>query len=122
MITIKSILVPTDLSTVSVPAIGYVASLADHHGAEVFVLNVLPVRALKQHLSGGYADGLAIPTEAGVSFQEQPDIDRLYAQKKQLLLSFVQDKIGADLRKTVKITPVIRLGKVAEEIVAAATE
>jgi len=35
MITIKKILVPIDLSSVSVPAIGYASSLAKDHHAEV---------------------------------------------------------------------------------------
>ena len=121
MITIKSILVPTDLSTVSVPAIGYAVSLAHHHGAEVILLNVLPIEAMKKHITG-YAEGFAIPAQAGGSVQSQPDVGKLYAQKKQVMLAFVQEKIGAELRKTVKITPVVRLGKVVEETLAAATE
>ena len=122
MITIKNILVPTSVSTVSVPAIGYAASLAQDHEAEVVLLNVLRVEAIKKHMTGGYADGLAIPAEAGGIVQRQTDMDKFYAQKKQLLLAFVHEKIGADLRKTVKITPLIRLGKIVEETLAAATE
>jgi len=121
MITIKSILVPTDLSPVSIPAIGYAVSLAQHHEAEVFLLNVLPVEAMKKHITG-YADGLAIPAGVGGSVHGQPDIGQLYAQKKQVMLAFIQEKIGAELRRTVKITPIVRLGKVVEETLAAATE
>jgi universal stress protein A len=122
MIAIKTILVPTDLSRASVPAVGYATDLAQQLGAEVILLHVLPIEAMKKHITGGYGEGLAIPTEAGPGVQHQLDIDKFYEQKKQVLLAFVQQKVGADLRKGVKITPLVRLGKVVEETLAVAAE
>ena len=46
MITLKKILVPTDLSNLSVPAVGYALSLAKLHDAEVSLLHVLPNEAM----------------------------------------------------------------------------
>ena len=43
MITIKKILVPMELSNVSVPAIGYASSLAKNLDAEVILLHVMPM-------------------------------------------------------------------------------
>ena len=43
MITIKKILVPMELSNVSVPAIGYASSLAKNLDAEVILLHVMPI-------------------------------------------------------------------------------
>ena len=122
MITLSKILVPTDLSTVSVPALGYAASLAKTHEAEVLVLHVLPMESMKTHVTGGFGGGLALPTETTLNVQRQPDIDGFYEQKKQRLLAFVQDKIGPELRQSVKIRPIVKLGKILEETIAAANE
>jgi nucleotide-binding universal stress UspA family protein len=122
MITIKKILVPTDLSHVSVPAIGYASSLAKERGAEVVLLHVVPMEAMKRHFTAGYGDALAFPTETGVSAQRHPDVDNLYEEKKQRMVAFVQKKIGSDLRTTVKIRPVVRFGKVVDETIAVAKE
>ena len=51
MIIIKKILVPTDLSDSSRPAIGYALSLAKQHDAEVGVLHILSPQALKENLA-----------------------------------------------------------------------
>jgi nucleotide-binding universal stress UspA family protein len=122
MLTIKKILVPTDLSAVSVPAIGYAGSLAKDHDAEVILLHVVPLEAMKKHFTGGYADSLALPPGAGVNIQREADIDSFYEQKKQRLIAFVQQRIGSDLRKSVKIRPIVKPGKVVEEIIATARE
>ena len=61
MITIKKILVPVDLTGVSVPAIGYATSLARAHDAEVILFHVIPVETLKDGFAGGYGDGLFFP-------------------------------------------------------------
>jgi nucleotide-binding universal stress UspA family protein len=122
MITIKNILVPTDLSPVSVPAIGYAISLAIERDAEVNLLHVVPMEAMKRHFTGGYGEGLALPTGTVVSVQRQPDIDNFYEQKKQHMLAFVQQRIGPELRQAVKIRPLVKLGKVVEETIAVAKE
>jgi nucleotide-binding universal stress UspA family protein len=122
MITIKKILVPTELSPVSVPAIGYASSLAKERDAEVVLLHVVPLEAMKTHFTGGYGEGLALPTGTTVRAQREPDIDNFYEQKKQRMLAFVQQKIGPELRNAVKIRPLVKLGKVVEETIAVAKE
>ncbi|MGH7824264.1 MAG: universal stress protein [Candidatus Binatia bacterium] len=119
MIVIKKILVPTDLSNISVPAIGYAISLAGKLPAEVTVLHAFPIKAMQEHFSQSYVpDGLVTP--AGV--KRQPDLDSVLEAKKQLIYSFLQQNIGVDLLKTAKVNPVVRFGKTAEEIIAAAKE
>jgi nucleotide-binding universal stress UspA family protein len=122
MISIKKILVPTDLSTVSVPAIGYAGSLAKDHDAEIVLFHVIPTEAMKQHFGGGYAEGLGLPLETQSGVRRQPDVESMYETKKQILLGFLDQKIGADLRKTIKVRPLVKLGKVVDEIIAAAKE
>ena len=45
MLSIKKILVPTDFSDISVPAIGYAISLAKKNAAEVTVMHAFPTNA-----------------------------------------------------------------------------
>jgi nucleotide-binding universal stress UspA family protein len=122
MIIIKKILVPIDLSPVCVPAIGYAVSLAKDRDSEVILLHVVPVEAMKNHFTGGYGESLALPTGPAVSAPPQPGLDDVYERKKQLVLAFVERKIGPDLRKSVKIRPLVKLGKVVEETIAVAKE
>lgn len=58
MITIRTILVPTDLSADSVPAIAYAAFLGKAHDAEVALLHVVPMKANKGHFTDSYAEGV----------------------------------------------------------------
>ena len=122
MITIKKILVPIDLSAVSVPAIGYASFLAKGHDAEVIPLNVLSTNSLKSHFSGGYGEGLGVPGEGPAGARQQVSIENVFESKKQFVLSFIDQKLGPDLRKTVRVRPLIRIGKLAEEIIASAKE
>jgi nucleotide-binding universal stress UspA family protein len=122
MISIKTILVPTDLSPASVPAIGYAASLAKAHDAEVLLLHIVPHETNKDHFTDGYAEGLGFPTGTPVGVQRQPDMGEMYEHKKQIVLSFLDQKMGADVRKTVRFRSLVRPGKIAEEIIAAAKE
>ena len=122
MITIKRILVPCDLSTVSVPAIGYAISLAQHRDAEVILLNVQAMEAMNKHYTGGYGGELALTSGVPVPVQQEPDIDNFYEQKKQLLVAFVQQKIAPELRTTVKMRALVKPGKIVEEILATARE
>jgi nucleotide-binding universal stress UspA family protein len=65
MIVIKKILVPTDLSNISLSAIGYAISLAKKHAAEVAVLHVLPSKAMEEQFAMGYVtEGLITSTAA----------------------------------------------------------
>ena len=122
MITIKKILVPIDLSTVSVPAIGYASSLAKDHDAEVILLHVLPVGSLREQFPSGYGDGLALPADTPVGVRHQTSVEAICERKKQVLLGFLEQKVGPGLRQTVKVRPLVRLGKVTEEIIATAKE
>ena len=122
MITIKKILVPTDLSAVSIPAIGYAGSLARGLDAEVVLFHAIPMEAMKQHFGGAYGDSLGLATETQTAARHGPSVESIYEAKKQILLGFLDQKIGADLRKMVKIRPLVKLGKVVEEIIAAAKE
>lgn len=122
MITIKKILVPIDLSTVSASAIGYASSLAKDHEAEVILFHVIHPETLKEHFAGGYGDGLTFPLESPMNVRHQTSVDNIYETKKQIVLKFLDQKVRSDLRNMVKIRPLVRLGKVVEEIIAAAKE
>jgi nucleotide-binding universal stress UspA family protein len=122
MITIKKILVPTDLSTVSVPAIGYAGSLAKDHDAEIVLLHVISTETMKQHFAGGYADGLGFPTEVQTGIRREPNVENIYETKKQVVLGFLDQRIGSDFRKMIKVRPLVKLGKLVDEIIAAAKE
>ena len=123
MIAIKKILVPIDLSSVlSVPAIGYASTLAKNHDAEVILFHVILIDSMKEHFAGGYGDGLVFPAETPVNVRHQTSVEEIYERKKQVLLRFLQQEVPADLRTTVKVRPVVRLGKVVEEIIGAAKE
>jgi universal stress protein A len=123
MITIKKILVPTDFSSISVPAIGYAVSLAKDHAAEVSVLHVVRSEVMKEHFSDRYAaGGLVSSVETPIAIARQPNIENLYETKKQVLHNFLQQKIAPELLRAVKVNTLIRVGKIVEEIVAAAKE
>lgn len=123
MITVKKILAPTDFSVISVPAVGYALSLAKKLGAEVTVLHALPTEVMKEQFMKQYApEDLAGPAAAPVGVTRQPDFDGIFERKKQVLLTFLEQRISNELLRAVKINPVIKIGKVAEEIVALAKE
>ena len=122
MIAIKKILVPIDLSDVSIPAIGYASSLATVHHAEIILFHVIHTESLKEHFAGGYGEGLSFPPETPMKVRHEISVDNIFAIKKQMVLKFLDQKIRPDLRNLVKFTPLVTLGKVAEEIIAAANE
>jgi nucleotide-binding universal stress UspA family protein len=121
MILIKKILVPTDLSDSSMPAIGYALSLAKKHDAEVRVLHVLSPQALSENFApGSIAEGLVEPGAAtGGTLASR--MDRLLERKQRVVHDFLQP-IGPDLLQGVKIKVLLRLGKPVREILAAAKE
>ena len=122
MITLKRILTPTDFSTISVPAIGYALSLARELAAEVTILHALPVAAMKEPFLNQYAPGdLAGPAATPIS-PSQSNFEVMFERKKQVLRSFLEERIANELLKAVKVNAVIKVGKVAEEIVAVAKE
>jgi nucleotide-binding universal stress UspA family protein len=123
MITLKRILAPTDFSVITVPAIGYALSLAKELGAEVTVLHALPTEVMKEQFVNQFAPGdLAGPAAAPVGLSPPPDLEGLFERKKQVIHTFLEQRISSDLLKAVKVNAVIKIGKVADEIVATAKE
>ena len=123
MITLKRILAPTDFSIITVPAVGYALSLARELGAEVTVLHALPTEVMKEQFMNQFAPGdLAGPAAAPVGRTHQPDLEGIFERKKQVLHTFLEQRISNELLRAVKVNAVIRIGKVAEEIVAVAKE
>ena len=119
MITVQKILTPTDFSSISVAAIGYALSLAKDHAAEVSVLHAISADVMKEHFAPG---GFAGPQEAPISVAPRSGIESLFERKKQVLYNFLEEKIAPELLRAVKVNALIKMGKVVEEIVAAAKE
>lgn len=116
MITIKRILVPRDLSTVSVPAIGYAISLAQDRDAEVILLNVQAMEADEKALPGRLR-------RRGRTYKWCPCSGPTAARHRQLLRAkrttvscFRPAKDRSRAGKAVKIRPLVKLGKIVEEI------
>jgi nucleotide-binding universal stress UspA family protein len=124
MITIKKILVPTDFSHISASAIGYAISLAKDHGAEIIVLHSDPAKLMKEQFSEPYVgDGLVSPTgPPPVAVAPQPNVENLSETRKQILHNFLEQNLGPELLKAARIRPLVRFGKVVEEIVATVKE
>jgi nucleotide-binding universal stress UspA family protein len=123
MIVIKKILVPTDLSNISLSAIGYAISLAKKHAADVTVLHVLPNKAMDERFALGYVtDELITSTPASAGGGRQSNLQDIFERKQRLIHDFLHQKIGPEILKSVKINPLIRFGKTVKEIVAAAKE
>jgi nucleotide-binding universal stress UspA family protein len=122
MIAVRKILVPTDLSDSSVPAIGYALSLAKKHGAEVAVLHVLPATAIKENFAPAYVTEGLVEPGALTSAAPALDMDSLLERKQRIIHDFVQERIGSELLKPLKIIALVRFGKPVKEIVAVAKE
>jgi nucleotide-binding universal stress UspA family protein len=122
MIIIKKILVPTDLDDSSVSAIGYALSLAKILGAEVGVLNVLPHKAIKEDLAPVFVTEELMEPGALTSPLRATDSDSILERKQRIIRDFLQERISSELLKNVKIATLVRFGKPAKEIVAAAKE
>lgn len=123
MITLKRILAPTDFSTISVPAIGYALSLAKQLGAEVAVLHAMPKTAVNGRFVNQYAAADLAGPATPIGADHQPSfLDDTLERKKRVLLSFLEERISKELLRSVKVEPMIKAGKVAEEIVAVARE
>ena len=121
MLAIKKILIPTDLSNISLSAIGYAISLAKKHAAEVTVLHVLPSKAIDESFAPGYiTDDLIAPapTDAAPS----SNLDRVVERNQRRVHDFLHQKIGPDILKSVKVNVLVRFGKTAKEVVAAVKE
>ena len=122
MLTLKKILAPTDFSVITVPAIGYALSLAKALGAEVTVLHALPTEVMKEQFMNQFAPGELAGAVAPGGVTRPPDLEGIFERKKQVLHTFLEQRISNELLRAVKVNPVIKIGKVAEEIVATAKE
>jgi nucleotide-binding universal stress UspA family protein len=98
MITPKRILAPTDFSIITVPAVGYALSFARELGAEVTVLHALPTEVMKEQFMNQYAAGdLAAAAATPVGLTRQPDLEGIFERKKQVLHTFLEQRISSDL-------------------------
>jgi nucleotide-binding universal stress UspA family protein len=122
MLSIKKILVPTDFSDGSALAVGYALSLAKDHGAEVIAVHAISSKAIKPFSEPYLAGGVGSAGEAPIAIARQPNLENLFESRKQVLHNFLEQRIAPELLRAVKITPLIRLGKVVDEIVSAAKE
>jgi len=118
MIKIGKILVPTDFSNVSFAGIRYALSLAKDHGAEVFVCHVVSREIMRnrgwddyQYIGSGW-----VPSPQPVA------IDELIGDITTDLARVLNDMLEPEQRKGVRIVPLVRIGKVVDEIVSAAKE
>lgn len=123
MVRIERILVPTDFSPVSLPAIRYALSLAGSHGAEVVVLHAVSEKALERR---GYShfvgeEVLFFPVE-WLGGPHVTALEALVEERRQRLHNFLQEKIEPELLRKIEVAPLVRLGEVVEEIVGAARE
>ena len=122
MIIIKRILVPVDLSATSACAVGYARSLARQIQAEVLPLHVLSVDVLKPDLAGTYADQFTFPAQGPANTRPATETENILESKQRIVQAFLDQKLGAELRSGVKLQPLVRFGKVADEIIASAKE
>ncbi len=118
MIKIERILVPTDFSRASLPAIRYALSLARDHGAIAIVCHAVPKEMVIDRTSDefSYAGSSWVP-----QIQSIP-IDEFLRNKRQDLQRFLEDMIESQLLQGLKVVPVVGVGEVVEEIVQTAKE
>ncbi len=123
MIKIERILVPTDFSEASLPAIEYTFSLARDHGAEVIVFHSIPIDVVNEKALGGFFPNEAFMIAGTLITRiNQPSVDAFVSGKVGAINNFLHKWVDTELLKTVKVTPLVRLGEVVEEIVATAKE
>ncbi len=104
MITIRRILVPTDLSSNATPAVRYGAELAEKFGAELVLLSVVNDLAL-------IIPDAVMPTPVAI-----PDLDGLIAAAKTGVSNLIGELGLGRLNPKIEV----RIGSPATEIVAAA--
>ena len=106
MITIRRILVPTDLSPAATPAVRYGAELAEKFGAELILLTIVHDLAL------------VIPDAVMPTPVATPDLDELMASTRMGLTRVVEELNLGRFHPQLEV----RIGSPATEIVATATE
>ena len=104
MISIRRILVPTDLRDASIPAVRYGADIADKFGAELVLLSVVHDLALA-------VPDAVMPTPVGA-----PDLEALIAASKDGMTNLIGELGIGRLNPRTEV----RIGAPAAEIVAAA--
>jgi nucleotide-binding universal stress UspA family protein len=77
---------------------------------------------MNQRFAPGYVSEELIEPAGALAVGGQPNVEAALETKKQLVVNFLGQKVAPELRNAVRIRPVIRLGKVVEEIIAAAKE
>lgn len=121
MIRIKRVLAPTDLSEASLPGIKYAVSLAQEYGAEVIVLHVVDEKDIPR--------SIAVPAEAMVFFRiervpaakvTEHFVDTEMRKREQELYHFLFWHIEPEALRSVKLTRLIRIGRIVDEVVGAA--
>ncbi len=117
MIKIERILVPTDFSRASLPAIHYALSLARDHGATAVICHAVP----KEMMTDRTSDDFTIGSFWVPQIQSLP-LDEFLRNKRQDLQRFLEDMIEPQLLRGLKIVPVVGVGEVVEEIVQTAKE
>ena len=121
MIMIKKILVPTDLSEQSLGGIKYAISLARKHSAELFVLHVADEEMTTKATMAPPEGEMFFPGQwALVGEVSRPFFDIEIEERK--LHSLIYGNFEPQELRSVKITLLVELGDVAEEIVSVATE
>lgn len=118
MIKIDRILVPTDFSHASLAGIKYALSLAKDHGAQLFVCHAISSDVLKERIWEDYqyiGSGRMVPYRPGA-------LDELMRDKAMDLMRFLEEMVEPELLRGVKVAPLVRIGEVVDEIVAAAKE
>ncbi len=123
MIKIKKILVPTDLREQSLAGIKYAISLAREHGAEVLVLHVVDEAATTKAGMVPPEEEMLFPREwAPIGEVSRRFIDIELKERRLDLYGLIYGHFEAQEIRSVKVTLLVELGDVAEEIVSAATE
>jgi len=118
MIKIDKILVPTDFSKASLAGIRYALCLARDHGAAVSVIHAMSPEIMRDRAWEDYqyiGSGWVPPFKPFA-------LDELMRNKAMDLVRFLEEMVQPELRKGVRITPLVRMGEVVDEILTAAKE
>lgn len=123
MIKIKKILVPTDLREQSLAGIKYAISLARDHDAEVLVLHVIDEKMVARASTPPLEEEMLFPGKWAATGEATHRFIDIELKERMLdLYSFLCGHLEIQDLRSVKITRLVRLGDIAEEIVSVAAE
>lgn len=105
MLPVRKILAPTDFSRISLETLGIAAELAQHFGAELEVLHVIPPVP-------------ALPSDPHYNFEVPAYQEALKADAERRLLEMLHGRFGSEL----KACPRVSHGDPSREIVRVAVE